>query len=515
MSLVLFFGNLKTVEPDRVITPGRANFSIKGGRPFNVISFDIPDATRLGNLDALDAIFRRQDTGRINGAWQPDSGGTTVSGGTGPGTNSAGPYVHSESSSSLDPDIPLTSTLTALPKVMSSWVGNGRVLFLRASIQGNGTYPNDGASGLQIQGRVTNNDVWTTIDLLEGWAYSNSLTPGDTVMDSLGVTKTIVQAGGWVDFKTTIPDTYRQLRLRNIPASTGVNYRHDVALWYIALRDGVIPPVVLNQNIETSNLVINGERPISNIIVEDTVIFTEDANLIIEGSNPNIGIVLLGTPETASMNIVSQVPASKLSIELGVGNLTLNGQTPFSTISIEDAEIEVGTANIMISGQAPGTGLTSISMVEEANLSLVGIAPISNVGVKLETATLNIIGQNPFSTLDYTPDTSELLILGRTPFSTVSIEDVVLEPGSVNMILDSSNPINLIIIEDTITEPDSALLFLEGRTPINTGLVFLDIPTTANITLHGQEPLDHDIITKTIKHHGKSANILEPLEARV
>ena len=203
----------------------------------------VTDATRLGSLDALDAIFRRQDTGRLNGAWQQDSGGTTVSGGTGPGTNSAGPYVHSESSSSLSPDIPLTSTLTALASVMSSWVGNGRVLALRACIQGNDTYPNDLASGLQIQGRATNRDVWTTIELLEGWAYSNSLNPGDTVMDSLGVTRTVVQAGGWVDFEVTIPDAHRQLRIRNIPASTGVNHRHDAALWHIALRDGTIPPI--------------------------------------------------------------------------------------------------------------------------------------------------------------------------------------------------------------------------------------------------------------------------------
>ena len=202
--------------------------------------------TRLSSLDALDAIFRRHDTGNINGAWQQDSGGTTPSTETGPGTNSAGSYVHSESTGTANPDIPLTSTLTALPTVMSSWVGEGRVLALRACIQGNGTYPNDTGAGLQIQGRVANSDAWTTIELLEGWAYSNSLNPGDTVMDSRGVTKVVAQAGGWVDFEVTIPDAHRQLRIRNIPAFAGESYRHDAALWHISLRDGTPPAHTLN-----------------------------------------------------------------------------------------------------------------------------------------------------------------------------------------------------------------------------------------------------------------------------
>ena len=233
----------------RAPTPGVAHAVNAGGVSW---AFALPEPTisyniiRLDSLNALDAVFRRQDTGTQNGAWQQDSGGSTGSTGTGPGTNSAGSYVHSESTSGVAPDIPLTSTITALASVMSAWVGNGRVLALRACIQGNGTYPNDSASGLQIQGRATNSDFWATIELLEGWAYSNTLTPGDTVMDSLGVTKTIVQAGGWVDFEVTIPDAHRQLRIRNIPitgSTTATNYLHDAALWHMALRDGTTPAV--------------------------------------------------------------------------------------------------------------------------------------------------------------------------------------------------------------------------------------------------------------------------------
>ena len=233
----------------RAPAPGVAHTVNAGGvtwsfaLPQPAISYNI---IRLDSLNALDAVFRRQDRGNQNGAWKQDSGGSTGSTGTGPGTNSAGSYVHSESTSGVEPNIPLTSTLTALASVMSAWVGNGRVLALRACIQGNGTYPNDSASGLQIQGRATNRDSWATIELLEGWAYSNSLTPGDTVIDSLGVTKTIVQAGGWVDFEVVIPDAHRQLRIRNIPitdSTTATNYLHDAALWNMALRDGTTPAV--------------------------------------------------------------------------------------------------------------------------------------------------------------------------------------------------------------------------------------------------------------------------------
>ena len=193
--------------------------------------------TRLDSIGALDTIFHRENDGDDEGAWDQILSGSTGSSATGPGDNSSGPYVFSESSGS-DDTLPDVSTLTALSTVMASWTGSGRMLLLRACIQGNGTYPNDSASGLQIQGRDSDVDAWSVIDLLEGWAYSNDLTPGDTVIDSLGIAKDIVQAGGWVDFAMAIPDTYTQVRIRNIPSMVGGAFRHDAAIWHIEFRDG-------------------------------------------------------------------------------------------------------------------------------------------------------------------------------------------------------------------------------------------------------------------------------------
>ena len=203
--------------------------------------------TRLDTIAALDSLFTRFNTGPDQGAWVVDPTGTTTSSGTGPGTNSEGPYVFSESSGS-DDNLPNISTLTALDSVMAGWTGSGRMLLLRACIQGSGSYPNDSASGLQIQGRVSSSDPWTLIDLLEGWAYDTNYVVGNTVTDSLGVTQTIVQDGGWVDFAVPIPDNYTQLRIRNLPAMGASAFTHDAALWNAEFRNGSgipdRPPVV-------------------------------------------------------------------------------------------------------------------------------------------------------------------------------------------------------------------------------------------------------------------------------
>ena len=203
--------------------------------------------TRLDTIAALDSLFTRFNTGPDQGAWVVDDVGTTTSSGTGPGTNSEGPYVFSESSGS-DDNLPNISILTALASVMAAWTGLGRMLLLRACIQGSGSYPNDSASGLQIQGRASSSDPWALIDLLEGWVYDTNYVVGSTVTDSLGVTQTIVQDGGWVDFAVLIPDDYTQLRIRNIPAMGASAFTHDAALWHAEFRNGSgvpdRPPVV-------------------------------------------------------------------------------------------------------------------------------------------------------------------------------------------------------------------------------------------------------------------------------
>ena len=207
---------------------------------YTTTAMPIPlNATRFDSLAILDSLFHRADSGSSAGAWLRDTAGSTPSPSTGPGSNSEGPYIFSESTGS-DITLPDVSTLTVLVSVMATWTGLGRTLLLRACIQGDGTYPNDSASGLQIQGRDSDSDAWTVIDLLEGWAYNDSLTPGDTVTDSRGIDRVIAQAGGWVDFTLTIPDTYTQLRIRNIPAMVGPSFRHDAAMWHIELRDGIV-----------------------------------------------------------------------------------------------------------------------------------------------------------------------------------------------------------------------------------------------------------------------------------
>ena len=239
--------------------PPTIDHTVNAGTAF--WSFTIPEPTvtyveaqpsiviRLDSLNALDAVFTRFDTGIILGAWLVDTGGSTFSSNTGPGNNSAAPYVYSESTQSTD-TLPEISTLTALATVMDAWLGNGRILALRACIQGEGTYPNDSASGLQIQGRGSDSDDWATIDLLEGWAYSNSLEPGDTIMDSLGVNRVVAQAGGWVDFEVTIPNTHTQLRIRNIPAMVGEPFRHDAAMWHIEFRNGTTTPSFVDHMVD-------------------------------------------------------------------------------------------------------------------------------------------------------------------------------------------------------------------------------------------------------------------------
>ena len=225
---------------DHAVDAGAVSWTFNLPQPTVIHIPAVVDVIRLDSLAALDTVFTREDTSSSGGAWQRDPSGSTSSPNTGPGSNSAGAYVFSESSGS-DDTLPDASTITVLSTVMAAWLGNGRILVLRACIQGDGTYPNDSASGLQIQGRDSDSDDWVTIDLLEGWGYSDSFTPGDTVMDSLGVDQLVVQAGGWVDFAVTIPDTHTQLRIRNIP-SGGATFRHDAAMWHIAFRDGVPVP---------------------------------------------------------------------------------------------------------------------------------------------------------------------------------------------------------------------------------------------------------------------------------
>ena len=190
--------------------------------------------TRLDSIADLLTIFDRADTGSTDGAWTLDTAGSTTSGNTGPGTNSGAPYVYSETSSGSFSTIPVKSTLTVKPTVMTAWTGADRQMLLRAAIQG----AFSATEGLEVEGRALASDDWTRIELLEGWAYSNSYVSGGTVTDAAGDTQTFSQTGGWIDFAVLIPDAYTQVRIHTLAISGGAIHQHDIALWRIELLDG-------------------------------------------------------------------------------------------------------------------------------------------------------------------------------------------------------------------------------------------------------------------------------------
>ena len=189
---------------------------------------------RLNNIAQLDTVFDRASSGTNRGAWIADSSGSTASSDTGPGTNSSGPYVYSETSGASNSDTRTNSVLTVKSSAMTGWTGNGRTLNFRACIAGDF---GDTGEGLRIEGRVLSSDSWTTIETVEGWAYSNTYTTNDTITDENSDTLTCAQDGGWVDFSVTIPDNYTQVRLFN-NAIAGTYYKHDIALWSVNLVDG-------------------------------------------------------------------------------------------------------------------------------------------------------------------------------------------------------------------------------------------------------------------------------------
>ena len=193
---------------------------------------------RLDSIDQLELVFDRgTNTGSNGGAWQIDLSGSTGSGGTGPAENSLGPYVYSETSGSDYGAVADVSTITILESVMSGWSGSGRQIVIRANIAGAGWTLN--TEGLQIQGKSASDTEWSTIEIIEGWAYSDSYDFGDTISDSAGDDHSCIQIGGWVDFTIDVPNDHTEVRFRNLALDgPGSVWQHDLALWQIALQEG-------------------------------------------------------------------------------------------------------------------------------------------------------------------------------------------------------------------------------------------------------------------------------------
>ena len=201
--------------------------------------YTIGETLRLASLDDFDMVFTRDSTSIYEGRWTNSRYDGTPSMQTGPGENSVGTFVYTESSGGATNDqLELNSAAAVLATVMAAWPTAHRKLTLRASIAGRDTFAT--AGGLMIEGRAAAADNWSTIQLLAGWAHSDTYAAGDTLTDNAGTSHDIAQDGGWVDFTVDIPAAYTEVRLR-IEAIESQAYQHDIALWQVQLHT-VAPP---------------------------------------------------------------------------------------------------------------------------------------------------------------------------------------------------------------------------------------------------------------------------------
>ena len=202
-------------------------------------------ATRMDSTSDISSFFTTASNFNLEvGTWSALSSGTTPTVLTGPGTNTSGAYVYSETSGATSDQsgansITSNSALTAKTGTMDSWTGLRRILSLRLAIAG-AAWVDDG-EGFEIQGRASSSDSWERIRLIHGWTYAGTAyTAGTTITDSESASLNCVQDGGWVDFETVIPDNFTQLRLRSsVVHNTSEIDRHDVGMWQIEFRDGV------------------------------------------------------------------------------------------------------------------------------------------------------------------------------------------------------------------------------------------------------------------------------------
>ena len=313
-------------------------------------------STRLDSFFDLNSIFDRATTDTNGGGWRLDLSGSTSTGFTGPGANSGGPYVFSESS--LGPGehtgdtVTAQSTLTVKATVMTAWTGNGRRMLLRACVQGLGFATGD---GFLISGRASSSDGWAEILLITPWAYSDSYTAGDTVGGN-----TIVQAGGWVDFDITIPDTYTEVRLQNAVSDAGTLFQKDAALWSVELRDGptaTSPEVSITAGADITEggdatfTVTASPAPTTAVTVNYTTTATGAF-----GVTPGTGTVSI--PTTGSATITISTTGDTTAETAGTVTVTLNTGTGY-TVSTTGDSATVAIADDDTAAVAPAFATTS------------------------------------------------------------------------------------------------------------------------------------------------------------
>ena len=213
-----------------------------GGPALNLGAIGKGAIPRPGGGPAFSGLFRFNTLADLTafgthlegsqGRWDVDAGGSTGSGVTGPGTNSSGPYVYTETSSSASGTIRERSRVDLI--VVDMWPEpTDRVLRLRISAQGEFT---EAGEGLEVQSRVDDTDTFDVQKLIRGWAYSDGHSLGGTIRDAGGVDHVCSQTGGWIDVDIAIPDGDMQVRFEEV-WTTGTNWLHDIALWHAELRN--------------------------------------------------------------------------------------------------------------------------------------------------------------------------------------------------------------------------------------------------------------------------------------
>ena len=134
----------------------------------------VPFETALFEMDSeadFSALFPDAIFGTSLGFWRFDDGASTQSADTGPGTNNVSPFVHTETTSSVQATVE-SNGIADFGSVPDQVL---RILRLRLSIQG---LFGDGTEGLQIQHRASGTDAWSEAGFVYGWDYQELRTRG-------------------------------------------------------------------------------------------------------------------------------------------------------------------------------------------------------------------------------------------------------------------------------------------------------------------------------------------------
>ena len=184
---------------------------------------------QFGSQSAFTDVFAATFGTSDNGRWQADSGGSTTSSDTGPGTNNVLAFVHTETSGSSEDVTTLENNGIATMAAAEIPDQADRTLRLRLCIQGQF---GDGTEGMRIDERAADGDVWAEAGFVHGWDYGSAYVSGGTATDENGVTITFAADGGWVDFDIDIADSTTQVRLvpKYVVPVGGTSYTHDVAV---------------------------------------------------------------------------------------------------------------------------------------------------------------------------------------------------------------------------------------------------------------------------------------------